>query len=190
MLTVKYYSSKSNAKRALAKMGEHALAAADKLLVEGGDGQWGFCAGQAAQVEADAKKPQPAAKVEQDKADPVGYVCPKCGEKHLHGWVNYGVSLWCKACGIVFSIHGNVIRNPVIRKTHNAGYKIQESRETRNGITRPSEGTTTAAIWAILDVLAKAGPIDSKEAKAIVVSAGYNPTTFACQYLNWRRFYK
>jgi hypothetical protein len=51
---LKFASNKSNAKRALSKIGVAALQAAEMLLVEGTDGKWGFDVDAAERIQDDA----------------------------------------------------------------------------------------------------------------------------------------
>ena len=68
--------------------------------------------------------------------------------------------------------------------------KIQKERETRNGITRPSEGGKCAAAWAIMDDLtAKRGsPTPFKPVAEEAERQGLNPAMARSNYAVWRKF--
>lgn len=196
MLQVKYYSNKSNAKRALAKIGAEVLAKADDVLVSDGEGQWGFDTGAVVELQKQLTKPvvkvvapakaKPAAKTEYRYDGN----CPLCGSGNGATWHNEGVSLFCHVCSGVFSAKtGRRVNTGYTRENCNSGYTIEKNRPTQNGVTRPSSGTRTEEIWILCDKLFAAGNMTSAEVYKAAKEAGMNVNTVARQMAEWRKFH-
>lgn len=65
------------------------------------------------------------------------------------------------------------------------GLKIEQNRETRNGVTRPSIGGKCRGIWDMLDAMGTAAT--AKEARE--AGAGkFDKTTIMVQFYRWRKF--
>jgi hypothetical protein len=62
---------------------------------------------------------------------------------------------------------------------------------TQNGVSRPTNGTTTGRVWEIADAVSagKKEPADRATVLAQVVAEGINPSTGATQYGKWRKFH-
>lgn len=80
---------------------------------------------------------------------------------------------------------------PQARNT-TSGYKIEKDREERNGLRRPSAGTTCRAIWDELDTMSADLPreevVKIKDWKARAAELGFDPTTTTIQFYRWRSF--
>lgn len=76
---------------------------------------------------------------------------------------------------------------PFVPRATKKGYKIQKDREVRNGIKRPSEGTTCGNVWAALD--AKHG-VFAADLAAIADANGWNRTNVNCEFYAWKKFNK
>lgn len=63
-------------------------------------------------------------------------------------------------------------------------------KDTKNSITRPSEGTATGKVWEIADELSTAlkAPVDRKALIEATTKAKLNPSTAATQYGRWRKY--
>lgn len=195
---MKLFSSKSNAKRALKKIGEVAFQAADKLLNEV-DGQWGFDVTEAELVQVAPSAPVAA---EEDSYDielkkMYGHVnCPECGT-HLSNGVGdfeqfvelYGKAkahkmatheFQCLACGHDF---GPEITAP------GTGIKIEKNREERNGVVRPSVGGVCRAVWDYCDAIYAKGTMPKP---AIIKEAAdkndWNQNNAVIEMYQWRKF--
>lgn len=191
MEQVKFYSSKSNAKRAAAKAGINLETA---VLIE--DGKGGFA--YTAPVEDAADKTLVAE---------CGHTnCPGCGVHLSNGVMTYdhleseegpvkAYSLQkhefsCMGCGAEW---GNVVAEPQAAPATVAtgtGLKIEKVREERNGLKRPSVGGVCRAIWDFCDAhQASTGFVPTaKEIKAAAEVEGWNANNASIEYYNWRKF--
>ncbi len=77
-----------------------------------------------------------------------------------------------------------------------AAEKEKVVRETKNGVTRPGDGTITGRIWAIADEISAAANEDGTKAPAMrapvlnaAVKEKINESTAATQYGKWRKFH-
>lgn len=66
-----------------------------------------------------------------------------------------------------------------------SGYKIEKEREEKNGVKRPSGGTTCAAIWTNFDT--NPGTM-AKNLDTIADSNNWDRTTVHVQFYVWRKF--
>lgn len=63
--------------------------------------------------------------------------------------------------------------------------KLEKVRETRNGVTRHSDGTIGAAIWAYYD---KNPAVVSSDIPAIAAKHGWKEMSCRCSLYHWRKF--
>ena len=78
---------------------------------------------------------------------------------------------------------------PVVPRATRKGYKIQVDREERNGVKRPSEGTTCGAVWAALDSLHSSPEgLKAADLPGLADDNGWNRTNVSCEYYAWRKF--
>lgn len=63
-------------------------------------------------------------------------------------------------------------------------------KDTKNGITRPKEGTKTGRVWAISDALSAElkKPVGRKAVIDAATAEEINPSTAATQYGRWRKY--
>lgn len=174
-MTIKTYSTKSTAKRALKSFGEFAVAAADRLIKEV-DGSFQFDATEAELVQV-------------YETTPVidGFVrCPSCGAHLSNGVGHHNQDVngtlvkhekyvyACLGCGAEFgpAIHG-------------------KKAKAASGKTRVVGGTSTTSrpcktVWNIADDMFKANPsVTRKEVVAACVQAGVTEGTAKTQYQHW-----
>ena len=197
MLQVKFYSNKSNAKRALAKIGAEVLAKADEVLVSGDDDQWGFDTGAAVELQKQLSKPvvkvvEPAKVKAAAIKTEYRYEgqCALCGSHESVTWHNEGVTMFCHACSGVFSAKtGRRVNVGYTRENCNSGYTIEKNRETQNGIIKPSAGTRTIKAWEMFDQLRKEGLLDSKTIKLTAIQREMNLNMVSAQYVTWKKFH-
>lgn len=82
---------------------------------------------------------------------------------------------------------------PAPAAVETTGLKIEQNREKRNGVTRPSIGGKCRAIWDALDEYV-ADPDNegekptAKVIKAIGTEEGWDKTTTMIQFYQWRKF--
>lgn len=82
---------------------------------------------------------------------------------------------------------------PAPAAVETTGLKIEQNREKRNGVTRPSIGGKCRAIWDALDEYV-ADPDNegekptAKVIKAIGAEEGWDKTTTMIQFYQWRKF--
>lgn len=69
-------------------------------------------------------------------------------------------------------------------------------RDTKNGITRPGEGTITGRVWGIADAISATANEDGSKSPAMrapvlnaAVAEKINESTAATQYGKWRKFH-
>lgn len=186
----KQYSNRSNAMRAIkkagAKVGSYAI-----RNVEGSK------AVLVVQV-----KP-----VATDDGYPADGKCPHCGLELSNGVGHHGQDVngkkikhkkfkfECLGCGEEF---GPAIRKPAAKgvrgsqkgKVMPKGYHIEKVRETKNLVTRYSDGTIGSKIWAVLDKL-PGGPkvVTAKQAAEACGKVGINATSATLGFYRWRRFH-
>lgn len=83
---------------------------------------------------------------------------------------------------------------PVVEKPRRArapsgssnGLKIEQNRETRNGVTRPSIGGKCRRVWDMLDEIGL--DATAKQARARATELGLDKTTCMVQFYRWRKF--
>lgn len=136
--------------------------------------------------------------------------CPHCGDTQNGCTENHPANradkvndyLDCHMCGATFHKQTGALkperkagaRKAATRTTKNpGGYHIEKKRETRNGVTRYSDGTLGAKVWAILDKVAAKLPggikdLTAQMAKDACVPEGINPTQAGIEFYCWRRF--
>lgn len=66
------------------------------------------------------------------------------------------------------------------------GLKIEQNRETQNGVTRPSIGGKCRAVWDGLD--AEGTDTTAKRARELADANGWDRTTTMVQFYKWRKF--
>ena len=66
------------------------------------------------------------------------------------------------------------------------GLKIEQNRETRNNITRPSIGGKCRGVWDMLDAIGS--DATAKQAREQAVVKGFDKTTTMVQFYRWRKF--
>lgn len=168
---MKYFSNRSNARRALGKMGEQYLAHADVLLVqEEGTKRFGFD------------------EVDLCMVDNYGAVnCPHCGI-HLQNGVNEGdvrVHM-CLGCGEEF---GEELRKAAPVKAE-PQYRIEKGRPTQNDVTMPSEGTKCRAVWDLCDELVNKGTNPTPSLmKEMAIELEWNVNNTVIEMYQWRKFH-
>lgn len=194
MEQVKFYSSKSNAKRAAQKAGIN-LETAE--LKEDGNGGFAYVAPVA-----------PVAPVETEATDPHGCGhthCPECGINLDNGVTNFEGCVdaqgsfqaafkvmkheWsCLACGAEWG--ARIKRDGSREAAKGTGIKIEKNREERNGVKRPSLGGACRAIWDACDAYQAAeGKAPSvKAVKEMAEVKGWNPNNASIEYYLWRKF--
>ena len=78
---------------------------------------------------------------------------------------------------------------PTYPRANRKGYKIEKEREERNGVKRPSKGTTCGAVWDAFDALqAATGAVTAAELPKLADDNGWNRTNVSCEYYMWRKF--
>jgi hypothetical protein len=213
----KYYKGgKSKALRALKSIGEHAVAAADKLLFQSAtDGAWGFYpldakatqdAGERA-AQQEVAPPQSAPEVlpqdpqiDQANTDSVvETVFPNDNEQSPAGGDgsepetehNEGQA------ANVFGATANQLTStpaaapaPAQRAQSRTTYTIEKNRPEQNGIKRPSAGGLCRAVWdACDDLRAKLDRIPtSKEIKQMAGEKSWNSNNTMIEFYQWRRY--
>lgn len=70
--------------------------------------------------------------------------------------------------------------------TPTAGLKIQKDRETRNGVTRFSDGSVGARLWLLFDSVGKDCTV--AQARAMAEVHGINSTSAQISLYRWRKF--
>jgi hypothetical protein len=208
METTKFYSSKSNAKRAAAKAG---IDLATAVLVEG---EGGFAYTAPAAPEAPVAPAAPEADLEVSEHDK-GLIamcghshCPHC-EIHLSNGVMDFDSLvetagsfkaafesqqheWsCMGCGGEWGaeITEAPAQAPAAAPT-GTGVKIEKNREERNGVKRPSVGGMCRAVWDFCDAhqAANGAAPAVKDVKAAAETNSWNANNASIEYYLWRKF--
>ena len=66
------------------------------------------------------------------------------------------------------------------------GLKIEQDRESRNGVTRPSIGGKCRAVWDGLDT--EGTDTTAKRARELADANGWDRTTTMVQFYKWRKF--
>lgn len=192
-MTIKTYSSKSNAKRAAVAAG---LDMSVAVLVE---------------VEGGFVYQAPA--VEVDDGSSVSHYsvhglleCPSC-KCHLSNgvmdfdslvdsmgsakkaWAEQAKEYACMGCGFEF---GDDIDEPGTKAkavSTGTGIKIQKERVEANGVVRPSVGGVCDKVWLHCDALAAVDNMVPavKDIKAWAAAEGVDNTTATIQYYAWRK---
>lgn len=84
---------------------------------------------------------------------------------------------------------GPVVDKPKTARRHSGssnGLKIEQNRDTANGVTRPSAGGKCRAVWDMLDAI---GPdATAKQAREQAATNGFDKTTTMVQFYRWRKF--
>lgn len=79
--------------------------------------------------------------------------------------------------------------SPIVPRATRKGYTIQKDREERNGVKRPSEGTTCGAVWSVFDNMhGSENGLKAADLPAIADEHGWNRTNVSCEYYAWRKF--
>lgn len=133
--------------------------------------------------------------------------CPHCGDVR-NGCTPNGKEgtragdneLYCHVCNTAFNATTgkrvaqrkgkNGVRGSVKGKVMPKGYHIEKVRETKNNVTRYSDGTVGAKIWDVLDML-PGGPkvVTVAQAAEACGKAGINATSATLGFYRWRRFH-
>lgn len=200
METTKFYTSKSNAKRAAKAAGIELETA---VLVEDGNGGFAYTHGP-----VESATPELS---DSDKhfIDMCGHAnCPHCGIGLDNGLMDFDSVVesagsfkaafksqqhqWsCMGCGGEW---GAEITEPAPAAPKAAptgtGVKIEKNREERNGVKRPSVGGLCRAIWDFCDaqVLANGEAPTVKAIKEAAPGQGWNPNNASIEYYLWRKF--
>lgn len=70
-----------------------------------------------------------------------------------------------------------------------SGYTIEKEREKSNGVTRPSVGTVCGAVWSEFDTIHEVeGVVLASQLALLADSNGWNRTNVSCEFYNWRKF--
>lgn len=199
METIKFYSSKSNAKRAATKAGIDMSTA--ELREK--DGQFAYVAPAAPVVEEDDLS---VSDNDQRLIDRCGHShCPCCGIHLDNGVASYEDILetnraeakkmthnWeCLGCGHQF---GEELK-PAAKQTKGVvlggnGLKIEKVREERNGVKRPSIGGMCRAVWDACDaIVTNTGENPTvAQVKETAAACGWNANNAVIEYYQWRKF--
>lgn len=206
MEQVKFYSSKSNAKRAAVKANIDMETA---VLNTNEAGHFAYTAPvveEVAPVAPVVEVAAPAAPVADTNAqwyiDRCGHShCPHCEIGLDNGLMDFNSMVetagsykaafalqqheWsCMGCGGEW---GPEMTAPGATGT---GIKIEKDREERNGVKRPSIGGVCRAIWDACDTFSAAqgrAPA-SKEVKLMAETYGWNANNASIEYYQWRKF--
>lgn len=198
MENIKFYSSKSNAKRAAKAAG---FDIENCKLVEK-DEQYAYVPVAQAQAEEDDLS------VSDNDARLISICgeshCPGCGIHLDNGICDYASFMesnpiaaremthnWeCLACGHQFGEEIVHAKPDVKSEAQGTGIKIEKNREERNGMTRPSIGGVCREIWDACDELYVDGKVPSlKEMKKVADAKGWSHVTTSVQYYQWRKFH-
>lgn len=209
MANIKTFSSKSNAKRAAAKLG-----ITDEQLVQV-DGKWGFEV--AAEESAQPAEPdQPVQFTEsqwndladvQSKPRSAGSVFDLASRKPVvvevvdagdAGDDSLNLSDIPAPASSPFAgmAHALVTKPATQPNDHSTRENkrtcaVEKDRPEQNGIKRPSAGGLCRAVWDKCDEMreAKGGEIPtSKDVKAAAEVAGWNPNNALIEFYQWRKF--
>lgn len=196
METTKFYTSKSNAKRAAKAAG---VDLATAVLVEDGKGGVAYTAPAAPEVDPQAKH----------FIDLCGHAnCPHCNIGLDNGLMDFDSVVdtagsfaeafklqqhqWsCMGCGGEW---GAEITEPApaapAQHLGGTGVKIEKNREERNGVKRPSVGSACRAVWDFCDAhqAAQGAAPAVKDVKAAADTNGWNPNNASIEYYLWRKF--
>jgi len=125
--------------------------------------------------------------------------CPCCGidlsngvwtqddantPEQAKGWVR---SIACLGCGGEW---GPPARKSGVDRHSGTGLKIEQNREERNGVKRPSAGGKCRQVWDALDAnraSTKTLPTVAT-AKQIATEQGWNVSNAAIEFYQWRKF--
>ncbi|QEA09798.1 hypothetical protein PQC31_gp77 [Pseudomonas phage Iggy] len=211
MANVKFYSSKSNAKRAATQAGINIETAT--LLEQ--DGKFAYVA--ADHTEATNNMLRAIAQIAEYHCVPeldlesldhkgVNGKCPHCGIDHLdNGWSDFeGIvdaqgsveaaraimshQYTCLGCGGEW---GPLVETKKRTKSASTGtgIKIEKNRSERNGVTRPSTGGQCDKVWSKLDEMSSNGKVPAiKDVKAWAKEVGMADATASTQYARWRKY--
>lgn len=132
--------------------------------------------------------------------------CPRC-KTHLdngvadfdsvaeaHGSVKAAYEImkheWtCLGCGHEWGAEVDLsTRAP--QREKGTGIKIEQDREERNGVKRPSIGGVCRAVWDWCDNFAQktGNPPSAAQVKAAAEPHGWNPNNASIEYYQWRKF--
>ncbi len=212
MANVKFYSSKSNAKRAATQAGINIETAT--LLEQ--DGKFAYVA--ADHTEATNNMLRAIAAVAEYHCVPeldletldrngLNGVCPHCGIDHLdNGWTDFESTVdaqgsvqaarkvqsheyACLGCGGEWGpLVGSGKPRAKSAKT-GTGIKIEKNRPERNGVTRPSQGGQCDKVWTKLDEMSASGKVPAiKDVKEWAKQVGMADATASTQYARWRKY--
>lgn len=184
-IVFKSFGAKGFAKGAARKLCEAAgLQVNDELIVQE-DGKWGFYL----HVEDNVPVGKPL--TEQQECDEAREAFPEGSDEVSANAFGAMGTVANPFGGMIGQITGERTQAPVVRSS-TSGYKIEKDREERNGIRKPSAGTTCRAIWDELDNLSADLPgnqvVPIKQWKARASELGFDPTTTTIQYYKWRNF--
>lgn len=193
MANVKTFSTKSNAKRAAAKVG----ITEDKLVQV--DGKWGFEVVEAIEVievTTPAAKPRSAGTAFDilDKKKPAAKQVEEVqtnAEEEVNAEVaSLGANPFGGMTQALVSKPAQVQPESSNRESKRT-CAVEKDRPEQNGIKRPSSGGLCRAVWDKCDEMREAngGVIPtSKEVKAAAEQAGWNFNNAMIEFYQWRKF--
>lgn len=101
------------------------------------------------------------------------------------------------APGSMASMIGNMLgsvpvpevpQNGQTQEPQKQGNKIEQNREERNGLKRPSKGSTCEIIWRTCDQITETKGSSCTSGELFQALPGYNDCTLRTQYARWRQF--
>lgn len=197
METTKFYTSKSNAKRAAKAAG---VDLATAVLVEDGKGGVAYTAPAA---------PEGNTTQVQYFIDLCGHAnCPHCDICLDNGLMDFDSVVetagsfaeafklqqhqWsCMGCGGEWGAEiTEAPAAPAAPAPVGTGVKIEKNREERNGVKRPSVGGMCRAVWDFCDAhqVAQGAAPAVKDVKAAAETNGWNANNASIEYYLWRKF--
>lgn len=211
-----YKGGKSKALRALKAIGEHAEAAADKLLFQHGEtAEWGFYpldakaaqeAGERAAKEDKDAKPQTECEMMELGEPGTGTVSDATGVGSAPDDVVMdsvpgsdletgsddaaGANVFGNAAAQLANVP-SAAPAPQQRAASRTTYTIEKNRPEQNGIKRPSAGGLCRAVWDACDDFRtqNGGRMpESKDVRAMAETRGWNKNNAMIEFYNWRRY--
>ena len=90
----------------------------------------------------------------------------------------------CLGCGGEYG--PMIVRNKQTSRRNSTGLKIEENREKRNGVTRPSAGGKCRAVWDALDDENELPSL--KRVRELAILHGWNSANAVIELYHWRKF--
>lgn len=207
-----YKGGKTKARKALERIGAHALAAEKTLLVQHGVDatQWGFYRSEAIRIQETGEKEEqealnpPAPVVEEPVLDPAavsldvpGMMDPVLPEATPAPELPEDEPANTAAAGAFASL-GNTLQTapisapaPVARAASRTAYTIEKNRPQQNGVTRPSAGGMCRDVWDACDDMMQKNngiPPVAKDLRAWNEAKQLNLNNTMIEFYQWRRF--